>query len=94
MRILNDEKATVVSNQANKPLLVESVGSKVTTPAGVPDKVGRWKREIGRLCTTDEWLRDIVAFERVLFLQLQDVEPITYASLKWDNRFSVVEICS
>lgn len=38
---------------------------------------------------TDERLRDIVALNRVLFLNLQDVELITYPSLKRSNRLSV-----
>jgi hypothetical protein len=33
LRILNDEKATVASNEANKALIVKSVGSKVTSPS-------------------------------------------------------------
>ena len=40
--IPNDEEATVASNEANKSSLVESVGSKVTTPAlrtGCSEKV-------------------------------------------------------
>ena len=38
---------------------------------------------------TDEGLRDIVALERVLFLDLQDVELIQYPNLKWNNGFPV-----
>ena len=37
----------------------------------------------------DERLRDIVALERVLFLNLQDVELIQYPDLKRDNGFPV-----
>lgn len=38
---------------------------------------------------TDERLRDIVALKRVLFLNFQDVELITYPSLKRDHLLSV-----
>ena len=31
--IQNDEEATIAPNEANKASMVESVGSKVTTPA-------------------------------------------------------------
>ena len=49
----------------------------------------RWEREIGRCSTTDERLRDIVALDRVLFLNLEDVEFITYPGVKPDNRLSI-----
>ena len=87
--ILNDEEATIASNEANKSSLVESVGSKVTTPLYVPDAVRRWKRETSSRRKTDKWLRDIVILECVLFLDLQDVESIVYRILKWENRLSI-----
>ena len=43
LRILNDEYATVASNQSNKALMVESVESKVTPhtpPTRYHEKVG------------------------------------------------------
>ena len=89
LRILNDEKATVASNEANKASMVESVRPKVTAPLHLPDIMRRWEGEIGRCIMTDERLRDIVAFDCVLFLNLQDVESIAYPSLKRDNRLSV-----
>ena len=89
MRILNDEKATVASDEANKAFMVESVRSEVTAPLHLPDIMRWWKGEIGRCIMTDERLRDIVAFDCVLFLHLQDVESIAYPSLKRDNRLSV-----
>jgi len=89
LRVLNDEKATVASNEANKALMVESVRSKVTAPLHLPDIMRRWEGEIRRCSMTNERLRDIVALDCVLFLNLQDVESIAYPSLKRDNRLSV-----
>ena len=69
--------------------MVESVRSKVTAPLHLPDIVRRGERKIGRRCTTDERLRDIVAFDCILLLNLQGVELVTYPSLKRDNCLSV-----
>ena len=55
----------------------------------LPDIMRRWEREIGRWGSTDERLRDIVALNRVLSLNIQDVEFKTNPSLKRDNRLSV-----
>jgi hypothetical protein len=49
----------------------------------------RRERETGRCSTTDERVRYIAAVERVLFLNLEDVEFITYPGLNRDNRLSV-----
>ena len=68
--------------------MVESVGSK-PTPLYLPDIMRRWEREIRGCSMMDERLRDIVALERVLFLDLQDVELITYTSLNWLNGLAV-----
>ena len=68
--------------------MVESVGLKAT-PLYLPDIMRRWEREIRRCSMTDERLRDIVALERVLFLDLQDVELITNPSLNWFNGLAV-----
>ena len=87
--IPNDEEATVDSNEANKSSLVGSIGSKVTTPLYAPDAVRRRKGEISSRPTTDEWLRDIVTLDCVLFLNLQDVESIIYPILKWENHLSI-----
>ena len=85
---MNDKKATAASNEANKALMVGSVGSKAT-PLYLPDIMRRWEHEIKRCSMTDERLRDIVALERVLFLNLQDIELITYPSLNRLNGLAV-----
>ena len=86
---MNDKKATIASNEANKSWMVGSVGSRSLLTLYLPDIMRRWKREIGRCGTTDERLRDIVALDCVLFLNIQDVEFITNLSLMRDNRLSV-----
>jgi len=53
----------------------------------------RWECEIRRCRTTDERLRDIIALERVLFLNFQDVELVIYPGLKRNNRLSIDPIC-
>ena len=72
LRILIDKKATVASNEVKKSSMVESVKSKITSALHLPDIVRRGERKIGRCCTTDEGLRDVVAFDCVRFLNLQD----------------------
>ena len=57
-------------NEANKTLMVKSVGPKVTAPLHVPDIMRRWECEIGSYSTMDERLRDIVALDCVRFLNL------------------------
>ena len=49
----------------------------------------RWERETGKCGLTDKGLRDIVALDCVRFLNIQDVEFITYPSLKRDDGLSI-----
>ena len=55
----------------------------------LPDIMRKREREIGRCGSTDGQLRDVVALDCVLFLNLQDVEFITSPSLKRDDCLSI-----
>ena len=69
--------------------MVGSVGSRSLHPPHLPDIMRRWERETGKCGLTDKGLRDIVALDCVRFLNIQDVEFITYPSLKRDDGLSI-----